>query len=132
MTNTATVCGTHIGYDRGCRCQPCKNGKAERNRQLRRIQAEDIIDRLADTLHQIAQQGWRTDAACRGADPDLWFPNKGDNVNVKHALAVCHTCPVQTQCLNDNLDEQDGIFGGTTPMQRRALRKLANETRGVA
>ena len=38
-------------------------------------------------------------------------------------MAVCRSCPVTTACLEANLREKFGIFGGTTERQRRELRR---------
>lgn len=62
---------------------------------------------------------WHSRALCYGDDPDLY-----DEVFVDpRALAVCHKCPVQVQCLEWALitDERYGIYAGTHPDQRRKL-----------
>lgn len=67
---------------------------------------------------------WRLFAACKGFDPDLWFPEKGDNRTAGIAIAICNDCPVTAACLRYALDanERDGIWGGLTPMDRRHVR----------
>ena len=64
---------------------------------------------------------WRTRAACLDADPDMFFPGRGDTA--KAAQTVCNTCPVQTECLAYacNLKLGYGIWGGLTYNQRRKL-----------
>ena len=66
---------------------------------------------------------WWERAKCRGVDPDLFFPSRGDSG--REALAVCAECPVQPQCLQYALDngERLGIWGGTTGKQRRKMRR---------
>lgn len=68
---------------------------------------------------------WRTQAACREADPELFFPGERDSAYP--ALAVCRTCPVAQPCLQFALTfepaRDHGVFGGTTPPQRRRLRE---------
>ncbi len=68
---------------------------------------------------------WRDDALCAQVGGDLWFPEKGGSV--MDARKICAQCPVAEQCLQYALDtnQRDGIYGGTTPMQRRALRRAA-------
>jgi WhiB family transcriptional regulator, redox-sensing transcriptional regulator len=41
------------------------------------------------------------------------------------ALALCATCPVRAQCLEYALrnKESHGIWGGTTPEERRRIRR---------
>jgi len=72
---------------------------------------------------------WREDAACRGLLPDLFFPVRGYET-AADALAVCDRCPVVEACLEYALVEREneGIFGGTTPKQRRALRRKRKGT----
>ena len=64
-------------------------------------------------------------AACRGTyDPEWWWPVSGDAADAQQALAVCATCPVVEPCLNYALEnrEDQGIWGGTTPIQRQHIR----------
>jgi WhiB family transcriptional regulator, redox-sensing transcriptional regulator len=76
-----------------------------------------------------ARANWRDDAACRDADPDLFFPigTTGPALRqIGEAKRVCRTCPAQTQCLAWALDNRviDGVWGGTTGEERRAMRSL--------
>jgi WhiB family transcriptional regulator, redox-sensing transcriptional regulator len=76
-----------------------------------------------------ARANWRDDAACRDADPDLFFPigTTGPALRqIGEAKQVCRTCPAQTQCLAWALDNRviDGVWGGTTGEERRAMRSL--------
>ena len=41
---------------------------------------------------------WRRQARCRDKDPDLFFPETGDQEHIKAAIRICHTCPVIEQC----------------------------------
>ena len=71
---------------------------------------------------------WRTAAACRTEDPDLFFPNgeTGPNlVQAEEAKAVCRTCPVMEACLQWALSsgQQAGVWGGTTEKERKSLRR---------
>jgi WhiB family transcriptional regulator, redox-sensing transcriptional regulator len=74
---------------------------------------------------------WRDDAACRDADPDLFFPVGTTGPALRHideAKRICRACPAQTQCLAWALDHgvTDGVWGGTTADERRAIRRLAS------
>ena len=64
---------------------------------------------------------WRTLAACRGLDPDLFFPKRGDSITARSAQAVCATCPVAEQCLEFAIEvgETEGIWGGLSGRQMR-------------
>jgi WhiB family transcriptional regulator, redox-sensing transcriptional regulator len=66
-------------------------------------------------------QTWKTDAACRGMDPDVFFPT--DEVGQAAALDVCAECPVRELCLEFAIRSRqtDGVWGGTTPRERRKL-----------
>ena len=38
------------------------------------------------------------------------------------ARAICSACLVQSECLEAGLGELEGLWGGTSPMERRRLR----------
>ena len=69
---------------------------------------------------------WRSDAACRDADPELFFPD-GDissaRAQVKTAKLICRSCPISATCLNWALSsgQEAGIWGGLTEEERRRL-----------
>jgi WhiB family transcriptional regulator, redox-sensing transcriptional regulator len=72
---------------------------------------------------------WRGDAACRNADPDLFFPVGATGPALRHideAKRICRACTVQSQCLAWALGHgvTDGVWGGTTTDERRAIRRL--------
>ena len=67
-----------------------------------------------------------------GADPDAWFPDEPDVRDTQERAAyeetartLCAGCPFRAECLEDALrfPEQAGIWGGTAPWWRRALRR---------
>lgn len=64
---------------------------------------------------------WMTYAACRDADPNLFFPELGANYYTTHdALKICRGCPVREECLQAVINHPArGIWGGTTETQRR-------------
>ncbi|MGW2933977.1 WhiB family transcriptional regulator [Streptomyces sp. NPDC001156] len=69
---------------------------------------------------------WRTFAACRKEDPDLFFPVGSDSRGrVGAAQAVCHGCPVQQPCGQWALEtrQQWGVWGGLSENQRRQILK---------
>ncbi|MEU9028673.1 WhiB family transcriptional regulator [Streptomyces sp. NPDC048383] len=78
---------------------------------------------------------WRHQAACRQADPDLFFPIGTSGpalLQIEEAKAVCRGCPVLSECLQWALAEgQDmGVCGGLTEDERRTLkRRTAREAR---
>ena len=75
---------------------------------------------MTDLLPQTSRiDDWRSAAACRGADPALFFPVRGEPV--APARAVCGSCPVADPCLHDALErgERWGVWGGQTELERR-------------
>jgi hypothetical protein len=71
---------------------------------------------------------WRSAAACREEDPELFFPTGSDGpalTQVEQAKAVCRRCPVVNACLQFALDEgiTAGVFGGLTEHERVSLRR---------
>ena len=74
---------------------------------------------------------WQLDAACRDADPTVFFyldDERGEprENRVRAAKRICRRCPVRVRCLNYALDarETHGIWGGYTGDERRKLRRL--------
>lgn len=65
---------------------------------------------------------WHQQANCLGVDAEVFFPARGDTAGFRTAVAICQGCPVTEQCLEENLDERDGIYGGLSGAQRRKLR----------
>lgn len=74
------------------------------------------------------RDAWKLDALCRGMNPNVFFPERGDHYPVQAARDLCSRCPVKTACLQANLWERDGIYGGTTPSDRKKLRKQYRAT----
>ncbi|MFF3015613.1 WhiB family transcriptional regulator [Streptomyces sp. NPDC057939] len=78
---------------------------------------------------------WRHQAACRQADPDLFFPIGSSGpalLQIEEAKAICRNCPVLDECLQWALEggQDMGVCGGLTEDERRALkRRTARETR---
>jgi hypothetical protein len=65
-----------------------------------------------------------TRAACRDAEPELFFPESPQAGNaIAVALAFCRACPVRSACLERALDHPEpyGIWGGTLPGERAEL-----------
>ncbi len=66
---------------------------------------------------------WKARAACRGMDPEWFFPERGDHDTLRSVIAVCTECPVRIDCLDYALaaNEKAGVWGGTTGRQRRRM-----------
>ena len=65
---------------------------------------------------------WRELAVCRGIDLEVFFPERGESA--EPARRVCAACPVRQPCLDYAITNRitDGIWGGLTERERRALR----------
>ena len=70
---------------------------------------------------------WMERALCAQIDHEMFFPEKGGST--KEAKKVCGMCPVQAQCLEYALDlgVRDGIYGGKSERERRALLRERKE-----
>ena len=69
---------------------------------------------------------WRDDAACRDADPELFFPDgdvRSARAQVKMAKLICRGGPGSAICLGWALasGQEAGIWGGLTEEERRRL-----------
>jgi WhiB family redox-sensing transcriptional regulator len=64
---------------------------------------------------------WRDRAACRGLDPDIFYPVSDDDA--EPAKEICAVCPVREACLEYALAnrERDGVWGGATERERRRM-----------
>src|SRR5690606_16211176 len=95
---------------------------------------------VAGRLHRKEGHGrvtfhWRDLANCNGSDPDLFFAgHDGEDTSrtrayaeqTAQALALCAECAVQPECLDYALSQGDsleGVWGGTTKSQRKAIRR---------
>lgn len=75
-------------------------------------------------MHREEVDSWRRQALCAGhPDRGAWFAE--DRAAAQRAKAVCRACPVQAECLAFAMSTgpHDGIWGATTPYERRRLRR---------
>jgi hypothetical protein len=67
--------------------------------------------------------GWKADAACKDRMDLDWLAD----VPSAECETVCAACPVVSPCLAEALardrDWDPGIWGGTTPRERQAIRE---------
>jgi len=67
---------------------------------------------------------WMSHGACRGEDPELFFPITAIGPalqQISRAKAVCGRCTVRLMCLAyARATGQSGIWGGTTGEERHA------------
>ncbi|MFJ1799026.1 WhiB family transcriptional regulator [Streptomyces sp. NPDC088180] len=77
---------------------------------------------------------WRTHAACRDDEPDLFFPigTSGPAIaQAEEAKAVCRRCPVMEACLDWALEsgQDHGVWGGADETDRRRIQRRATRLR---
>jgi WhiB family transcriptional regulator, redox-sensing transcriptional regulator len=83
------------------------------------------------------QFAFMEEAACRGMGPDLFFLNEDEKsiniIKLAEARTVCFKCKVQKECLDFATENniKSGIWAGTTPLQRKALRRERRNTNRV-
>lgn len=96
--------------------------------------------RLPDSNDHVPEEYWQKHAACRGMDPDVFFP-EGDGPEAAamkaKAIATCEGCWVSEQCLEHSLKfNEEGIWAGMTLRERRAHRRrqqlAAEKDKGAA
>jgi WhiB family redox-sensing transcriptional regulator len=73
-----------------------------------------------------AQADWRSEAACRSADPELFFPLTAAGLSIRElteAMQICGRCRVRMPCLEFALavGEVHGVWGGTSEEERRRM-----------
>jgi WhiB family redox-sensing transcriptional regulator len=75
---------------------------------------------------------WRQHGACRGIDPDLFYPERGESLEA--AKQICAACPVRGECLDFALDlnEKFGVWGGKSERERRKLRRRQHGPTGAS
>lgn len=66
---------------------------------------------------------------CAQTDPELFFPVRSHQyeVSLGYARMICQTCVFKSECYEYALyRDVDGVWGGTTPEERREARKELN------
>jgi WhiB family redox-sensing transcriptional regulator len=83
-----------------------------------------------------AEGDWHSRAACKTADPDLFFPPpsraKKRSRRGFRAKAICAACPVRTECLEYAVDNriEFGVWGGLNEDERpRAIALVVDDGR---
>ena len=66
---------------------------------------------------------WYEMASCRGMNVNVFYPKHNEYAEPRR---VCKDCVVQRECLDSTLyrdNDNYGMFGGLTPMERHTLRE---------
>lgn len=99
------------------------------------------IPRLRRHDAEATQQAWdwQLAARCRGMPSQVFFAADGERggrlLEFEHrAKRICRSCPVLLQCRSYAVEAEEpyGIWGATTPKERRALRRAADQARITA
>lgn len=114
---------------------PQENGKF---RSLRSPAMRDMLSASRSAGYAISRSAedapgwdaddWRRRAACRGGDPEVFFPVSSTGLALTQIVEVkkiCGRCPVRAACLRFALatGQEYGIWGGLTEDERRQLRR---------
>jgi WhiB family transcriptional regulator, redox-sensing transcriptional regulator len=72
---------------------------------------------------------WMESAECRGMDPELFHPTRGEVSG--HIKAVCRECPVIHPCREMGIDDPSlhGVWGGLSERERRVERHRRSRLR---
>ncbi|HEX4126031.1 MAG TPA: WhiB family transcriptional regulator [Acidimicrobiales bacterium] len=67
---------------------------------------------------------WHKQAACKGQGPAAFV--RGPKSDYGSIRQLCESCPVRRECLEFALADESltGLWGGTTDMERRLIRRL--------
>jgi WhiB family redox-sensing transcriptional regulator len=66
---------------------------------------------------------WHQEAACRGRGPNAFV--RGPRSDYGSMRELCESCSVRLECLEFALSDESltGLWGGTTDMERRLIRR---------
>ena len=79
----------------------------------------EVCEMLIMIVEARNERDWRHQAACKGMNPNIFFPTRGGNDTLSFARSVCASCPVRTQCFQEGCAEYAGVWGGKSSTQRR-------------
>ena len=83
------------------------------------------VNTLRAELRALASEDWRKDALCIEYPDVEFFPERGHPG--EPARAVCARCLVRAECREFALSSSEtlahGVWGGTSPQERKALRR---------
>jgi WhiB family redox-sensing transcriptional regulator len=81
---------------------------------------------IGEYMIDLTDTPWREAAACVPASDEVtFFPDPEDLAGISRAKAICATCPVASECLTWAIEtnQSEGIWGGHTSKERRAIRR---------
>lgn len=82
-----------------------------------------MLEHLKEALSTGYDLEWQDAANCKGANADLFFPERG--ASTRTAKGICRECTVRADCLEFAITtgEKFGIWGGMSERERRRVRK---------
>ena len=82
-----------------------------------------MFEDLREALRGDERLAWQDEANCKGANADLFFPERG--ASTRTAKGICRECQVQGDCLEFAITtgEKFGIWGGMSERERRRIRR---------
>lgn len=80
---------------------------------------------VAKLVEALRSNTWIADAACRDADPALFFTHVEDGKAICNGTLDTEPCPVREQCLEYAMaaNEHFGVWGGLDEEERRSLKR---------
>ena len=84
---------------------------------------EPMLEDLKAVLAPGDDLAWHDGANCKGANADLFFPERG--ASTRTAKTICRECLVREECLEFAITtgEKFGIWGGMSERERRRVRR---------
>lgn len=100
---------------------------AARRDDARSVAGNLTIRNVLELITPDRDTSWHSKASCLGLDPNLFYPEQGENH--PEARATCAQCPVKDKCLEDALanGEKFGIWGGTSVRERDSIKTQRTE-----
>jgi len=82
-----------------------------------------VLEDLKEALRADERLAWQDGANCKGANADLFFPERG--ASTRTAKGICRECQVREDCLEFAITtgEKFGIWGGLSERERRRIRR---------
>ena len=76
----------------------------------------------------MSEPSWRNRGACRGLDPEIFYPQSDEEAT--EAKDVCTQCHVRVACLEHAIGhrEKEGVWGGATERERRRIVRQRRRT----
>jgi len=87
--------------------------------------SDELLD-IETFLADYRERSWIKDAACKGMDTNIFFPERGAVGSIRLAKQTCEGCPVKTQCREYGEMERFGFWGGVSSIGRSRIRNKRN------